>query len=627
MATATKGISRLALWRLARRTGHASVAALILLASILSSDALLGAGAPGWASASPVFADGSVRVGAQARVTSGLNVRDCASTSCRIVGGLSSGDIVSIDGGPQYGSGYKWWHHNRGGWSIDNNLTYYQAPQSQPQPRPQPQPGPPPQPQPNSGGSPAGNGWTYCADEGGRCNFSGTADVWYGAGSRSTTKSFANGVDCNNDNLGPDPAYGTRKSCYYKVTSSPALNQTRLNLISALYKSVLGRPADYPGLMAYYNSGQSSDWIRNSMLASVECALGNGGECRARKYDGAIVQASGDGASWLLSGLQRHAIPDTGIFWTLYFMPGHPYYNNPYWTHDQVYNIPQGSPATAPVYGPQDEGAVVTGPSSATDPTLHSYQLTGNQRHEIPDQATYYYVLNNPQSIARGRAYTWGWDRIKRVPVGPMVPRYVPTAGHVLFQTSPVGDARVLSLPRYDGRKGQYEGSIRTIRDHIVQLGCLMIDFTMLLQDAGRNVSITDLYAANYELKMHQPFSQAVAQGYVVIPNLNAEGGLIGRVAPGLTLSKGTLSGNTDNLVQQSLRSALTAYGSGLIVHVYSGTNDGHYVIVDSYNSTNNTFNIRDPNSNTGRTVGTIGLSSGNAYALAADRVFEYIHR
>jgi hypothetical protein len=72
-----------------------------------------------------------------------------------------------------------------------------------------------------SGGGGTNNppaGYTKCADENGRCAFSGTADVVYGAlNSFTSPRSFSDGVDCNNSVFG-DPISGTGKSCYYKST-------------------------------------------------------------------------------------------------------------------------------------------------------------------------------------------------------------------------------------------------------------------------------------------------------------------------------------------------------------------------------------------------------------------------
>ena len=74
------------------------------------------------------------------------------------------------------------------------------------------------------GGNHPPAGFTWCADETGRCSFSGTADVVYGAlNSFTSPRSFINGVDCNNDVFG-DPISGTRKSCYYKLTTPPTGN-------------------------------------------------------------------------------------------------------------------------------------------------------------------------------------------------------------------------------------------------------------------------------------------------------------------------------------------------------------------------------------------------------------------
>jgi murein DD-endopeptidase MepM/ murein hydrolase activator NlpD len=58
------------------------------------------------------------------------------------------------------------------------------------------------------------SGYHQCAEEGGFCSFSGTADVIYGANSCYTSpRSFSNGIACNNDVFG-DPLPGVHKYCY-----------------------------------------------------------------------------------------------------------------------------------------------------------------------------------------------------------------------------------------------------------------------------------------------------------------------------------------------------------------------------------------------------------------------------
>ncbi len=74
--------------------------------------------------------------------------------------------------------------------------------------------GPVTPPPPGSLGAPAG--YTLCAQENGRCNFSGQRDVAYGANGKFTFKpALLNGVDCNNGVFG-DPIFGTVKACYIR---------------------------------------------------------------------------------------------------------------------------------------------------------------------------------------------------------------------------------------------------------------------------------------------------------------------------------------------------------------------------------------------------------------------------
>jgi hypothetical protein len=57
-------------------------------------------------------------------------------------------------------------------------------------------------------------GYTFCANENQKCNFSGTQNVIYGANDRFVIlNNVTNGVQCNNSVFG-DPKYGYAKACY-----------------------------------------------------------------------------------------------------------------------------------------------------------------------------------------------------------------------------------------------------------------------------------------------------------------------------------------------------------------------------------------------------------------------------
>ncbi len=78
-----------------------------------------------------------------------------------------------------------------------------------------------------SNGSPP-SGAISCSSERGTCTLpSGTvADVWYGAGTSWNVKSGVSGsLACANESFG-DPAYGTRKGCYYPA-SAPSVSLTQ----------------------------------------------------------------------------------------------------------------------------------------------------------------------------------------------------------------------------------------------------------------------------------------------------------------------------------------------------------------------------------------------------------------
>jgi ankyrin repeat protein len=70
-----------------------------------------------------------------------------------------------------------------------------------------------------SSGGGAPSGYTFCSDEGQRCNFSGTTDIAYGANGQFYYRyGMTGGVECNNDTFN-DPIDGVRKACYIKTSS------------------------------------------------------------------------------------------------------------------------------------------------------------------------------------------------------------------------------------------------------------------------------------------------------------------------------------------------------------------------------------------------------------------------
>jgi len=61
-----------------------------------------------------------------------------------------------------------------------------------------------------------GSEWVRCASEGDYCNFSGSAQVRFGADGRFVTRRGSNGMPCKESAFGEDPAYGVRKHCFVR---------------------------------------------------------------------------------------------------------------------------------------------------------------------------------------------------------------------------------------------------------------------------------------------------------------------------------------------------------------------------------------------------------------------------
>jgi hypothetical protein len=60
--------------------------------------------------------------------------------------------------------------------------------------------------------------WVQCANEGGRCTFSGLRDVRYGQNGSFTYKTSTRSIDCTNESIGADPLQGVGKRCWYAFT-------------------------------------------------------------------------------------------------------------------------------------------------------------------------------------------------------------------------------------------------------------------------------------------------------------------------------------------------------------------------------------------------------------------------
>ena len=61
-----------------------------------------------------------------------------------------------------------------------------------------------------------GSGWEYCANEGGVCAFSGPGEVRYGVGNKFIVRRAVNGMPCDADAFGSDPAFGEHKHCFVR---------------------------------------------------------------------------------------------------------------------------------------------------------------------------------------------------------------------------------------------------------------------------------------------------------------------------------------------------------------------------------------------------------------------------
>lgn len=143
-----------------------------------------------------------------------------------------------------------------------------------------------------SGNSGPPAGYTFCANENQRCNFSGTKDVAYGAnGSFYYKYNISGGIDCNNSTFG-DPISGVGKACYTKDSSQTGCNPNSDQVALFEHGGYGGNckvfnKADYPnpGAMGFANDTASSIKVGGNVKATL---------CKDDNYGGGCEDFSGD---------------------------------------------------------------------------------------------------------------------------------------------------------------------------------------------------------------------------------------------------------------------------------------------------------------------------------------------
>lgn len=228
----------------------------------------------------------------------------------------------------------------------------------------------------------------------------------------------------------------------------------------------------------------------------------------------------------------------------------------------------------------------------------------------------------------------------KLVPRQPAIPELpaglLPGAGKVvLLQTSPKGNDFGEILALGTRRKPPEQGSIKnsagklekieivTVGDHIAVFGCLMTSFAMLLADRGANTSVVDIYRANYDLKHGRTgaFDEAVRNGEVNLDNLLLDADAIKNANPDYVESTTYLRpGDPNKDVTHQLQDLIAAHGP-MILHVGTGTTNGHWIVVDSVNA-DGTINVRDPIDGL---VLNATLGPNGRYRLAGDHQVHYL--
>ncbi len=187
-------------------------------------------------------------------------------------------------------------------------------------------------------------------------------------------------------------------------------------------------------------------------------------------------------------------------------------------------------------------------------------------------------------------------------------PKPLSTSPSLVFisQKNPTGDKDILKMMiNKDGK---------TVSDDIRAEGCQMTDYAMILNDKGFDVSMTDIYKANWAMtnsgKTWDPVN-VMANGestFIKVDMSKLTKGKYTQVAAQIT-------GTSDQTKQESLATLLK--NGPVILHVEKTGISNHYIVVDQALG-DGSFAVRDPLSNQAQTI-QIG-SNGN-YNFNSDGV------
>jgi len=194
--------------------------------------------------------------------------------------------------------------------------------------------------------------------------------------------------------------------------------------------------------------------------------------------------------------------------------------------------------------------------------------------------------------------------------------------GELLLQIDPKGDDSLdypIERAKWSGNKivrdenGKVVYYKTTIREDIKKYGCLLTCYTMLLCNHGKDLLVTDLYKANYELKTGRDFDLDVKNNELQMDDMYTERGLVESVAPDLKLE--AKPPPPDN---QPLEEVIQTSQLPIILHVRSTTSDGHYIVVDGIND-DGSFRVRDPLKRTTVQNAKIDYSGDATYSIKTD--------
>jgi len=198
-----------------------------------------------------------------------------------------------------------------------------------------------------------------------------------------------------------------------------------------------------------------------------------------------------------------------------------------------------------------------------------------------------------------------------------------------LSQTNPCGPDSILDIKR-GPKENSWNGEITDIKSHIGAYGCLMTSLTMIMNDKGSKVNVTDLYIANYKIKKGTELvkdAENSGDNHIELNDLNSGLSIVNEADENFVGDAGSFSTEA-GLLGSSINSAIEEHGEEIVIETTryateKNPESRHWVVINK--NDDGSYTIRDPMESEAKTYQSLDAIK-KVYKSLTGR-FRYVER